>query len=435
MAIDIGSGAVDREAGWVSGYTIILKSNPANASGVITSIEIFANLHLYGCIVGTFYTTNGSTLKCRDSEVIGQVSSGYKETKSVSLAVEAGDYIGMYYSDGVMERATEFHNGLWYKTGEYIDPNDEATYEFLAGDTISLCGIGVALVEKTSSDSGSGIDAKKAGEPRYSLAVRADAGSGVDGHKAVAPQSAGESGSGVDALTSLLGILARSDTGLGTDAKLSLAVALIKADTGSGIEAILGRAIALADLGSGLDTTLKDKTSSDGGTGTDTILALLDRIFTEYGYGLDASKFGDRPLLAADTGLGVESSLLRELGEPKYSADVGEGVDASTLASLFTRADSGVATEALTLLAAVLAGDNGQGVDALVEVTATVKDIITSDAGQGVDKVLSYLRKLEDSGQGEENLHLVGYVGRRMRMRVYQREAFQMKAYTSETGK
>ena len=262
-----------------------------------------------------------------------------------------------------------------------------------------------------------------------------ETGGGVDGHKAVAPQSAGESGSGVDALTSLLGILARSDTGLGTDAKLSLAVALIKADAGSGIEALLGRAIVLAELGTGLDTTLKEKTSSDSGTGTDALLGLLDRIFTEYGYGVEASRWGARPLLASESGVGVESSLLRDLGQPKSSSDVGAGIDASTLASLLTRADSGVATEALALLAAMLAGDNGQGVDALVEVTATIKDIITSDTGQGVDEVLSYLRKLGDSGEGEENLHLVGVIGGRMRMKVYQREAFDLKAYTSETGK
>ncbi len=335
----------------------------------------------------------------------------------------------------------------------FVECDDAQKVEGKIEDTdvdFFLIGYTTEEVEKTSSDTGSGVDVKASGNPLATLA-RSEVGGGIDGHKAVAPQSAGESGSGVDALTSLLGILARSDTGLGTDARLSLAVALIKADAGSGVEAILGRAIVLAELGAGLehildralvltelglglDSTLKEKTSSDDGIGSDAILALLDRVFTEYGYGLDASIWGDRPLLATDLGLGIESSLLRDLGQPKYSCDVGAGIDASTLASLFTRADSGVATEAIALLAAVLEGDNGQGVDALVEVTATFKEITTYDAGQGVDEVLSYLRKLVDSGQGEENLHLVGVIGRRMRMRVYQREAFSLTVYTSETG-
>jgi len=292
-----------------------------------------------------------------------------------------------------------------------------------------------AETEKTSSDTGSGADTKAIGNPLATFPVRAETGGGVDGHKAVAPQSAGESGSGVDALTALLGILSRSETGLGTDAKLSLAVALIKADAGSGLETILGRAITLADLGSGLDLSGKEKAGSDSGVGSDAILGLLGRLSTDYGYGADTSKFGDRPLLVFDTGIGIESSLLRDLGEPKYSSDVGGGIDASILAGLLAGADGGAATEAITLLAAVLAGDNGQGVEALVEVTATFKEITNSDAGQGMDEVLSYLRKLADSGQGEENLHLVGYVGRRMRMKVYQRDAFNLAVYTSETGK
>lgn len=260
-----------------------------------------------------------------------------------------------------------------------------------------VVGYSIALISKTSSETGSGADVKASGNPLATYA-RSETGSGVEAMPARGI-TLPDSGSGVDALTSLL-------------------VALIR-----------------SDIGSGLDSTLKEKIGSDSGVGADTILGFLDRVLTEYGYGVDTAKFGDRPVLGADVGLGIEISHLRELGEPKYSSDDGSGVDASTLASLLTRADDGVATEAIVLLAAILAGDDGQGVDALVEVTATIKDIITSDAGQGVDEVLTYLRKLVDSGEGVENLHLVGYVGRRMRMTVYQKEAFDLKAYTSETGK
>lgn len=149
MAIDIGAEAEDR--GFVVGETLTLidKDNPANASGTITSVEIWANSNLSDCVVGTFYTTNGDTLKCRDSATIGSVTAGSKQTFTedsgstpLAIAVEAGDYIGAYYTAGELEADTSLFVGVWYVSGEYIDPNDETTYTFVAGYAISLKGIG-----------------------------------------------------------------------------------------------------------------------------------------------------------------------------------------------------------------------------------------------------------------------------------------------------
>jgi len=80
MAIDIGEEAKDRQSTTTSGSTRINMGNPANASGTITSVEIWAYSNLEGVVVGTFYTTNGDTLKCRDSATIGAVTSGSKQT-------------------------------------------------------------------------------------------------------------------------------------------------------------------------------------------------------------------------------------------------------------------------------------------------------------------------------------------------------------------
>ncbi|GAH49514.1 unnamed protein product, partial [marine sediment metagenome] len=143
MAIDIGADAINRTSTFPKLYTIVDTNNPANASGIIISVEIWAQGNLEGCRVGTFYTTNGNTLKCRDSVVIGNVTGGSKQTfNGLSLVVEAGDYIGIYYASGTIERSTSGYDGLWRISGEYIDPNDEATYGFSAGDAISLYGIG-----------------------------------------------------------------------------------------------------------------------------------------------------------------------------------------------------------------------------------------------------------------------------------------------------
>lgn len=146
-AIDIGEPAIVRTTSIVDNNTSINRGNPANASGIITSIEIYASAAypLVGCKVGTFYTTNGNTLKCRDVEDIGNVSGGSKQTFSgLSLAVVAGDYIGIYYSTGGVYVAYTGGSGEWYITGDHCIIDDETTYTLdSGGDSIlSLYGTG-----------------------------------------------------------------------------------------------------------------------------------------------------------------------------------------------------------------------------------------------------------------------------------------------------
>ncbi len=139
----IGTEAIDRGSYMPPDYTVIGKDNPANATGTITSVEIWAYSELAGVVVGTFYTTNGNTLKCRDSEAIpGLITPGSKQTKTVSITVVTGDYIGMYYTGGAVERDTNGYADLWTLKEEQIDPGDEATYALWKGQAISLYGIG-----------------------------------------------------------------------------------------------------------------------------------------------------------------------------------------------------------------------------------------------------------------------------------------------------
>ncbi|MBA7585690.1 hypothetical protein ES708_27678 [subsurface metagenome] len=143
IPIDIGADAIDRASYVAVGYTIIDKNNPANASGILHTVKVYAYLSLSGLRVGTFYTTDGNKLKCRDSELIGYVENKAVRTfTGLSIAVEAGDYIGCYYTAGNIERDTEGFLGIWGRYGESIDPGDQATYTFYAGDAMSLYGIG-----------------------------------------------------------------------------------------------------------------------------------------------------------------------------------------------------------------------------------------------------------------------------------------------------
>jgi len=143
MEIDIGAEAIDRGSARINSRTYISLDNPANASGEITSIEIWANSNITGLIVGTFYLVSGTDYKCRDSEAIpGTITAGSKVPKTVSLVVETGDFIGCYYTGGYIEWDTSGFAGVMYVFAEAIDPNDQATYTLVEGDAMSLKGIG-----------------------------------------------------------------------------------------------------------------------------------------------------------------------------------------------------------------------------------------------------------------------------------------------------
>ena len=147
--ITMGLPAINRSSSTGSNKTIIVKDNPADASGTITTVEIWCLADITGCRVGTFYVVSGNTLKCRDSAVIGAVASGAKRTftedegsNPLAIEVEAGDYIGCFYTDGNIEVDTSGYAGFWYIAYERIDPGDEGNYSSEADDGVSLYGIG-----------------------------------------------------------------------------------------------------------------------------------------------------------------------------------------------------------------------------------------------------------------------------------------------------
>jgi hypothetical protein len=128
-------------------------SNPANGSGTLTSIEIFAETNMSGVKVGTFYLVSGSTYHCRDSESIGNVTAGSKQTFSVSLTIETGDFIGLYFSGGTIE--ADISSGQnQYKVGDYADIDDEEAFS-ANNYLLSLYGTGIIPSSSSSSRSSS----------------------------------------------------------------------------------------------------------------------------------------------------------------------------------------------------------------------------------------------------------------------------------------
>lgn len=141
-SIDAGSPAIDRASGFASPRTLVDKANPANSSGKITSVEIWAISDLSNCEVATFYIVSGNNLSTRDTHTIGSVTAGSKQTFSgLDITVEAGDYIGIRYSAGSLEGASSGGVGIWDTTSDNI-PCTNALFTYTASRIMSLYGIG-----------------------------------------------------------------------------------------------------------------------------------------------------------------------------------------------------------------------------------------------------------------------------------------------------
>ena len=166
MPITIGLLPIGRTGSFPEAYTIINKLDPSNGDGIITSVEIWALSNLTGCKIGIFYTTNGDILKCRSAATIGNVTSGSSQTFPIDpgISVETGDYIGIFYITGTIERDSEGFGDIWYFNADKCNVNDEETYTLLVSDAISLYGTGETLavgLENKSANMGAKMVAGK----------------------------------------------------------------------------------------------------------------------------------------------------------------------------------------------------------------------------------------------------------------------------------
>ena len=140
-AIDVGNAASDR-GGSASSQTLIDLGNPANETGALTSVEIWAATSMTGCKVGTFYGSAPNFTK-RDSASIGNVTAGSKQTfTSLNISIETGDFIGIYFGTGDVEFDTSGGTDVYYKAGDQFEAGTQ-TYTQAASDAMSVYGTGV----------------------------------------------------------------------------------------------------------------------------------------------------------------------------------------------------------------------------------------------------------------------------------------------------
>jgi len=144
VAIDIGCPAINRAAFHASGNTLINTGNPANASGKITSVQVYALSTMSNCVAIILDLVDTNTFTARDYQAIGTVTSNAVRTFDVDLDVEAGDYLGIYFTDGSLEKGWD-GVGIWYKSGDYKECVEEV-FTFQADGILSLYGTGTTEV-------------------------------------------------------------------------------------------------------------------------------------------------------------------------------------------------------------------------------------------------------------------------------------------------
>jgi hypothetical protein len=164
--IDIGDDCINRPSSWgINYHTLVAKANPANDNGIIDYCEIWLTTSSSPDIwVGTF-SASGNVLTCRDSESIGSQPTGKSTVSGLDIDVASGDYFGSFAKSGLATvDATETgETGVWYYSGECIDPSDSQTFTSLDGWSTSLYGTGETEGGWSGTISGVAHPAKVAG--------------------------------------------------------------------------------------------------------------------------------------------------------------------------------------------------------------------------------------------------------------------------------
>jgi hypothetical protein len=144
MPIDIGSGATDRANGITPNFTVVDFANPVSVAGVLDTFELWFGVTGGGVKVGTF-SGSETTFTNRDSETIGSVTSGSKQTfTGKTCDAVAGDFIGIYVSSGSIDNDITGGTGIVIHVGDLFGAGEDTGYSELPTYAISAYGTGVA---------------------------------------------------------------------------------------------------------------------------------------------------------------------------------------------------------------------------------------------------------------------------------------------------
>ncbi len=155
-AILIGSAAINRGSS-TGAHTLVNKAATATGTGTISTVEIYTGTGLSNCEVATFFVVSGNNLSTRDTEVIGAVTGGSKQTFSgLDMDVVTGDYLGTYYTAGNIDLETSGGSGVWFAVSADNIPCENVLFTLIDDFIISLYGTGetAGVVAPTPTSAG-----------------------------------------------------------------------------------------------------------------------------------------------------------------------------------------------------------------------------------------------------------------------------------------
>jgi hypothetical protein len=108
--INIGQSFHDAAATY-AGKTLLTihAGSPADGTGIITSIWVRAQNAVEGFKIGTFTLVSDTDYVLHDSAVIGHLDAGENTVNGLSIAVTAGDLLGMYWDSGQLRHDSQAH--------------------------------------------------------------------------------------------------------------------------------------------------------------------------------------------------------------------------------------------------------------------------------------------------------------------------------------
>jgi len=147
LGIDVGNPVVNRASTGNANYTRIDLNNPSLSKGKIDTVKIFAaTTTMLGTRVGVFYAVGGGVYACRSAVLIGDVTHGSEQTfTGLDLECEIGDFIGLFFSTGYIEKDTSGGAGYAYKIGNYVTVGSSETYTNSANQIMSIRGTGLPV--------------------------------------------------------------------------------------------------------------------------------------------------------------------------------------------------------------------------------------------------------------------------------------------------
>ncbi len=143
MAIDVGAACSDR-SDILGNYTAIGIDNPANATGTIDYICIFAtNMQMSNVEVASFIDEGSNILSTNGVVSLANPSVGENIYNApgdfTAFNISVGEYIGIV--GRYLEATATGGGGMWYKTGDNI-PASSVTFSWIDGWALSLYATG-----------------------------------------------------------------------------------------------------------------------------------------------------------------------------------------------------------------------------------------------------------------------------------------------------